>query len=208
MKMELFIADADGKNQKQITNYGCASFAPTFTPDGKKILFSSNKHKCDSRDFELYLINLDGSGPGTGDHLRRLHFVPRIFARRQEAGLRGGLQGDRKIRIQHLYGGLEMMKHIAALLTIAGSCGRANPQSGSREKRLLAIGPVLGYPARRDHGWSGDHLEDRQGHGPVGHLHSHGHAVDHQEEARKQREESGLFRRDAVLHHRRIATGR
>jgi len=62
MKMELFIADADGKNQKQITDYGCASFAPTFTPDGKKILFSSNKHKCDSRDFELYLINPDGSG--------------------------------------------------------------------------------------------------------------------------------------------------
>ena len=62
MKMELFIADADGKNQKQITNFGCASFAPTFTPDGKKILFSSNKHKCDSREFELYMVNLDGSG--------------------------------------------------------------------------------------------------------------------------------------------------
>jgi TolB protein len=62
MKMELFVSDADGKNQKQITNFGCASFAPTFTPDGKKILFSSNKHKCDSRDFELYLINPDGSG--------------------------------------------------------------------------------------------------------------------------------------------------
>ena len=62
MKMELYIADADGKNQKQITNFGCASFAPTFTPDGKKILFSSNKHKCDSREFELFMINLDGSG--------------------------------------------------------------------------------------------------------------------------------------------------
>ena len=56
------LSDADGKNQKQITNFGCASFAPTFTPDGKKILFSSNKHNCDSRDFELYLINLDGTG--------------------------------------------------------------------------------------------------------------------------------------------------
>jgi len=62
MKMELFVADADGANAKQITNFGCASFAPTFTPGGKKILFSSNKHKCDSRDFELYLINLDGTG--------------------------------------------------------------------------------------------------------------------------------------------------
>ena len=39
MKMELFVADADGKNAKQITNFGCASFAPTFTPDGKQLLF-------------------------------------------------------------------------------------------------------------------------------------------------------------------------
>jgi TolB protein len=62
MKMELFLAGGDGKNAKQITNYGCASFAPTFTPDGKKILFSSNKHNCDGRKFELYMINLDGSG--------------------------------------------------------------------------------------------------------------------------------------------------
>ncbi|HUA86140.1 MAG TPA: hypothetical protein VMB85_19925 [Bryobacteraceae bacterium] len=62
MKMELFVSDGNGKNQKQITNFGCASFAPAFTPDGKKIIFSSNKDKCDTREFELYMINLDGSG--------------------------------------------------------------------------------------------------------------------------------------------------
>lgn len=62
MKMELFIADADGRNTRQITDYGCASFAPTFTPDGSKILFSSNKHACDSRKFELFMINTDGTG--------------------------------------------------------------------------------------------------------------------------------------------------
>ena len=62
MKMELMMADGDGKNQKQLTNFGCASFAPTFTPDGKQILFASNKHKCDSRNFELFLINADGTG--------------------------------------------------------------------------------------------------------------------------------------------------
>ncbi len=62
MKMELMIADADGKNPRQITNYGCASFAPSFTPDGKKIIFSSNKNECDSRHFELFLINVDGTG--------------------------------------------------------------------------------------------------------------------------------------------------
>jgi Tol biopolymer transport system component len=62
MKMELWVADGDGKNARQITNFGCASFAPTFTPDGKKILFSSNMHACDTRRFELYLINVDGTG--------------------------------------------------------------------------------------------------------------------------------------------------
>ena len=62
MKMELLVADADGKNTKQITDFGCAAFAPTFTPDGKKILFASNKHNCDGRKFELFLCNLDGTG--------------------------------------------------------------------------------------------------------------------------------------------------
>jgi Tol biopolymer transport system component len=62
MKMEVHIADADGSNAKTITNFGCASFAPTFTPDGKKILFASNKNKCDSSFFELFLMNLDGTG--------------------------------------------------------------------------------------------------------------------------------------------------
>lgn len=62
MRMEIFVADGDGKNAKQITNFGCASFAPTFTPDGKQILFSSNKHNCDGRKFELFLMNVDGSG--------------------------------------------------------------------------------------------------------------------------------------------------
>ncbi len=62
MKMELFVADANGHHARQITRFGCASFAPTFTPDGSKILFASNKLHCDSPDFELFLINPDGSG--------------------------------------------------------------------------------------------------------------------------------------------------
>jgi Tol biopolymer transport system component len=62
MKMELMVANADGSGARQITDFGCASFAPTFTADGTKILFASNKHECDSRKFELYLINVDGTG--------------------------------------------------------------------------------------------------------------------------------------------------
>lgn len=62
MKMELYVANSDGSNARRITNYGCASFAPSFTPDGKHIVFSSNKNACDSRKFELFMVNLDGSG--------------------------------------------------------------------------------------------------------------------------------------------------
>jgi len=62
MKMEIVVAGDDGTNAHTITNFGCASFAPTFTPDGKKILFASNKNNCDTRKFELFLVNLDGTG--------------------------------------------------------------------------------------------------------------------------------------------------
>jgi Tol biopolymer transport system component len=62
MKMELMLADGDGRHPRQLTSFGCASFAPTFTPDGKRIVFSSNKHECDGRKFELFLINTDGTG--------------------------------------------------------------------------------------------------------------------------------------------------
>ncbi|MGH9661264.1 MAG: TolB family protein [Bryobacteraceae bacterium] len=62
MKMEIVIAESSGAGAKAITDLGCASFAPTFTPDGRQIVFASNKHDCDGRKFELYRINTDGSG--------------------------------------------------------------------------------------------------------------------------------------------------
>ena len=61
MKMEIFVGQADGSDMRRITDFGCASFAPQFTPDGKRIIFSSNKNKCDSREFELFMMDLDGS---------------------------------------------------------------------------------------------------------------------------------------------------
>ena len=60
--LELFVMDADGKNRKQITNYGKASFAPFFHPDGNRIIFASNINSKDGRNFDLYIINIDGSG--------------------------------------------------------------------------------------------------------------------------------------------------
>jgi TolB protein len=61
-RMEIWVMNADGSDQHQITNLGGANFAPYFTPDGSKIIFSSNYKNPKSRDFELYLVNPDGSG--------------------------------------------------------------------------------------------------------------------------------------------------
>jgi Tol biopolymer transport system component len=59
-KMELFVINTDGTGKRQITHNGAANFAPFFTPDGKKILFSSNVNDPTGYDFDLYLIDLDG----------------------------------------------------------------------------------------------------------------------------------------------------
>lgn len=61
-KLEIFIMDADGKNKRQVTNLGAASFAPFLHPDGKRIVFSSNYGDPKGREFDLFLINVDGTG--------------------------------------------------------------------------------------------------------------------------------------------------
>lgn len=61
-RMEIWIMNADGSDQRQVTNLGGANFAPFFTPDGQRVIFSSNYKNPRSSNFDLYLINLDGTG--------------------------------------------------------------------------------------------------------------------------------------------------
>lgn len=61
-RMELWVMNADGSNQRQITQLGGANFGPSWTPDGHRIIFSSNYPNPHSRNFDLYIVNLDGSG--------------------------------------------------------------------------------------------------------------------------------------------------
>lgn len=60
--LEIWVMNADGSNQHEVTHLGGASFAPYFHPDGKRIIFASNYTDPRSRNFDLYLINLDGTG--------------------------------------------------------------------------------------------------------------------------------------------------
>jgi Tol biopolymer transport system component len=61
-RVELWVANADGTDPKQITELGGANFAPFWSPDGRRIIFSSNYKEPRSGRFDLYLVNSDGSG--------------------------------------------------------------------------------------------------------------------------------------------------
>lgn len=60
--MEVFTANVDGSNVKQVTNYGQANWAPNFTPDGKHIIFCSNHEYKRGFPFNMYLTDINGNG--------------------------------------------------------------------------------------------------------------------------------------------------
>ncbi|MCG7911059.1 MAG: hypothetical protein N0E37_03265 [Candidatus Thiodiazotropha taylori] len=66
--LDIWVMNADGSNKIRLTDNGATNWAPSWHPDGKRIVFSSNMddwrddYKTYGHNFELYLINSDGSG--------------------------------------------------------------------------------------------------------------------------------------------------
>ncbi len=60
--LNIFVADIEGNNVKQITNLPGANWAPYFHPSDKKILFCSNHHslKEGGRLFDIFMIDING----------------------------------------------------------------------------------------------------------------------------------------------------
>lgn len=96
-RLELWVANADGSDPRQITTLGGANFAPFFHPDGRRIIFSSNVGDPRGRDFDLYLINVDGSGLSRVTHSEDFDGFPMfspdgsklVFASNRHAGIPG-----------------------------------------------------------------------------------------------------------------------
>jgi membrane-associated protease RseP (regulator of RpoE activity) len=65
-KMNLWVANADGTEARQVTYLPGASFAPYFFPNGKRIVFGSNYLSPRSGDFDLFAVDIDGT------HLERI----------------------------------------------------------------------------------------------------------------------------------------
>lgn len=66
--LDIWVMDADGSNKVRLTNNGATNWAPSWHPDGKRIIFSSNMDdwhddiKKFGHNFELYLIDIDSAG--------------------------------------------------------------------------------------------------------------------------------------------------
>ena len=60
-KLEIWVANADGSDARQVTYLNAASFAPFWHPSQKRILFSSNYGDPRGREFDIWAIDENGT---------------------------------------------------------------------------------------------------------------------------------------------------
>ncbi|HSB94639.1 MAG TPA: hypothetical protein VLC28_16060 [Flavitalea sp.] len=59
--MEVYVANADGSNPRQVTKLGQANWAPNFLPDSKRIIFCSNHEYKRGFPFNMYVVDAEGN---------------------------------------------------------------------------------------------------------------------------------------------------
>ena len=59
---EIYVMDADGKNTRRLTNNRVDDKSPSWSSDGKRIVFSSDK-KGNHENYEIYVMDADGGNP-------------------------------------------------------------------------------------------------------------------------------------------------
>ncbi|EDM80497.1 WD40-like Beta Propeller [Plesiocystis pacifica SIR-1] len=73
--LELMVMNADGSEQRVITNNGAANFGPFWHPDGERVIFSSNLADPMKRNFDLFIIDTAPQPEGQWAEPERVTFT-------------------------------------------------------------------------------------------------------------------------------------
>ena len=57
---EIYVMDADGGNPRRLTDNPARDYAPSWSPDGKRITFSSDRDNDRDHNIEIYVMDADG----------------------------------------------------------------------------------------------------------------------------------------------------
>ena len=98
---EIYIADFDGTNVKQITQNQSINVSPAWTPDGKKIAFTSYL----KRNPDLYLVDLDGKNFQLLSRYPGLNVSPSWSPDGKKIALMMGMEGKSEIFLIDTNGG-------------------------------------------------------------------------------------------------------
>ena len=60
---EIYVMDADGSSQQNLTNNPHNDRSPSWSPDGRRIVFQSDRDNDRDHNIEIYVMDADGSNP-------------------------------------------------------------------------------------------------------------------------------------------------
>ena len=101
--LELWVANADGTDARQVTYLDAKSSGPSWYPADKRLLFASTFGGESARDVDLWAIDIDGTNLERVTHGARARRRPRVLARRQVGRvLVGARHAARPERHEHL----------------------------------------------------------------------------------------------------------